>query len=435
MASDRHLPGLLAHLVAIALAWAGVTWAWTRPDSLTLLLLLALLSAALIISLLRFLGRHDRDLMRFVEAVGHGDLSQRFGPGPVAEALDRATARLRDERQVAGEDVRFQRALIEKTPVPLITVDGDGMVRLLNQAARALFRDGDGQRIAALAGADSPLALACDPATGRLGRTLLSFDTPTGHHRAIVTITDVIRPQAPVRLVAIAPIGGELDAAEVAAQADLVRVLTHEIMNSMTPITSLARSAATLMGRIAAPDEHVRDARRAIDIVADRAEGLLGFVGSYRRYATLPLVARRRFDAAAWAQSIADLFREASFGRSVEVELAVRPEGLHLNADPELLLQAALNLLKNAAEAGADRVMLSIEETADRVAILVQDNGPGIADDVRADMFLPFFTSKPTGTGIGLSLARQVAVAHGGAITAANAPAGGALLRLELWRD
>lgn len=435
MASDRHLPGLLAHLAAIAVAWGGVSWVWARPDSLILLLILALVLIGLVVSLLRFLGRHDRDLMRFVEAVGHGDLSQRFGFGPVAEALDRATARLRDERQLAGEDVRFQRALVEKTPVPLITVDGEGMVRLLNQAARALFRDGDGQRITALAGADSPLALACDPATGRLGRTLLSFDTPTGHHRAIVTITDVIRPQAPVRLVAIAPIGGELDAAEVAAQADLVRVLTHEIMNSMTPITSLAQSASTLMGRIAAPDDAVRNARRAIDIVADRAGGLLGFVASYRRYATLPLVARRRFDAAAWAQSVVDLFCEVSFGGLVEVELAVRPEGLLINADPELLLQAVLNLLKNAAEAGADRATLGIEEIADRVVILVQDNGPGIAEDLRADMFLPFFTSKPTGTGIGLSLARQVAVAHGGTITAANALVGGAILRLELWRD
>ncbi|MEH3123482.1 MAG: sensor histidine kinase [Sphingomonas phyllosphaerae] len=149
----------------------------------------------------------------------------------------------------------------------------------------------------------------------------------------------------------------------------------------------------------------------------------------------MPLVARRRFDAAAWAQSVIDLFREASFGGLVEVELAVRPEGLLINADPELLLQAVLNLLKNAAEAGADRAALGIEEIADRVVILVQDNGPGIAEDVRADMFLPFFTSKPTGTGIGLSLARQVAVAHGGTITAANAPVGGAILRLELWRD
>ena len=132
MASDRrHLAGTLAHLAAIAAAWAGVTWAWARPDSGTLLLLSGLLVAGLIVSLLRFQVRHDRDLTRFVEAIGHGDLSQRFGPGPVAEALDRATARLRDERQVAGEDARFQRALVEKTPVPLITVDRESRVRLL----------------------------------------------------------------------------------------------------------------------------------------------------------------------------------------------------------------------------------------------------------------------------------------------------------------
>jgi signal transduction histidine kinase len=432
MGSERHLVAVLAHLVAIAAAWAGVGRAWQRAESGTLLLLALLLLGGLIVSLVRLIRRHDRDLARFVEAIGHGDLTQRFGPGPVAAALDRATRRLRDERHVAGEDVRFQRALIEKTPVPLVTVDGDGIVRFLNQAARELFGAGDGRPIAEVLGTDSPLTEACRPATGRLGRALLSFDTATGHHRAIVTITEVIRAQAPLRLVAIAPIGGELDAAEVAAQADLVRVLTHEIMNSMTPVTSLARSAATLMARIPAPDDDVRDARRAIDIVADRAEGLLGFVGSYRRYATLPMVVRRRVDAADWARSVIALFGEASYGRGVAVALAVRPAGMAIDGDPDLLLQAVLNLLKNAAEAGAGRITLSIEGRADHVSIAVEDDGAGIAEDALADMFLPFFTSKPTGTGIGLSLARQVAVAHGGAIAAANGAGGGAVLRLNL---
>lgn len=435
MDSDRHLPGVLVHLVTIAAGWSGIFWTWQRPGSKTLMLLSALLVIGAIASLIHFLRRHDRDLLRFVEAIGHGDLSQRFGPGRLTDALDRAIARLREERYVAGEDVRFQHALIEKTPVPLITVDGDGVVRFLNHAARLLFATGDGQPMSVIAGPGTPLAEACDWTTGRLGRTLLSFDTPTGHHRAIVTVTEVVRQRTPVRLVAIAPIGGELDAAEVAAQADLVRVLTHEIMNSMTPITSLARSAATLVARIAEPDEAVRDARRAIDIVADRAEGLLGFVGSYRRYSTMPMVKRRWFDAAAWAQSVAELFREASFGRAVALTVTVKPPGLEVHADPELLLQAVLNLLKNAAEAGAAHVTLTIDKMADRILITVEDDGSGIAADTLADMFLPFFTSKPTGTGIGLSLARQVAVAHGGAISAANGSEGGAMLRLDLYHD
>ena len=432
MAFDRNLRGVLGHLAGIAIAVAGLGWLWRRPDSAVLLALAALALAVLLVGFARFLTRRDRDLARFVAAIGHADLSQRFGPDRVGRALDAAMARLQRDRLLAGEDAQVQRALIEAAPVALLTVGDDGVVRLLNKAARALFRPLDGRPLGDFAGSGDAFVAALDPVAGRLGRTLVRFVTGTNAQRAIVTVTEFNRSGRRLRLVSIEPIGRELDAAEVAAQADLVRVLTHEIMNSMTPITSLARSAATLMAQVPDPGAAVNDARRAIDIVADRASGLLGFVDSYRQYAALPQPSRRPFAALAWAETTVDLFRRAAFGADLAVEVAVVPPGAMLDADPDLLVQAIVNLLKNAAEAGARRATLRIASGGSGMVVEVEDDGPGIAAALAADIFLPFFTSKPTGTGIGLSLARQVAVAHGGTITVATGALGGALFRIGL---
>lgn len=439
MVFDRNAVGVVGHLGAVGAAGAALSWAARRPDSLVLFALVAALLIGVVVSLIRFLQRRDRELARFVAAIGHADLSQRFGPGPVGAALDAAMARLRGDRRAAGEEARFQAALIEESPVALLTVGDDRTVRLLNKAARTLFGARDGRPLGDFADAGAELLAMLDPARGRLGRALVAFAHGAEAQRAVVTATVVARAGGALRLVAVEPIGRELDAAEIAAQADLVRVLTHEIMNVMTPITSLARSAATLIARVPDGDPatapEIADARRAIGVVADRADGLLRFVGSYRRYATLPLVEPRRFVVADWAQGVVDLFAQSEAARDVAIAVRTAPPGLTLVADADLLAQALLNLLKNAAEAGARRIELTAVGRGDEVEVTVTDDGAGIADAVAADMFLPFFTSKPTGTGIGLSLARQVAVAHRGTIAARPGAAGGAALCLRLPAD
>lgn len=429
MGFDRGGLRLVGHLVALLVAGAVTLWTVQRPDSRILSILAAIATLAVLASLYRAIRRHDRELTRFIEAVGHVDLSQRFGGDAVGAALDAAMRRLSADRHRLGEEARLQAAMIEETPVALLTVAPNGTIHLLNTAARGLFGQLDGHRFDTWPADTGALAAALDPVNGRLGRSLIALSTAKGDHRAVVTVTELRRNGDPLRLASIEPIGRELDAAEVAAQADLVRVLTHEIMNSLTPVTSLARSAATLMGRVPEGDEDTRDARRAIQIVADRAAGLLGFVDSYRQYATLPLVVPRACDARHWAAGVVALFGEASFGRGVRVDIDVAPATAMFAADPDLLTQALLNLLKNAAEAGAGLVRLHVRTDEDRVEIVVADDGSGFAAGAAADMFLPFFTSKPTGTGIGLSLARQVAVAHGGSITArAGAPTGAVFL-------
>ena len=253
--------------------------------------------------------------------------------------------------------------------------------------------------------------------------------------KAIFASAQVARLDEPVTVLSILPVQSELGALEVAAQADLVRVLTHEIMNSLTPVTSLARTGAELVASAAERTDGLADARAATETVARRAEGILRFVESYREFARTPDVHARQFKAQPWAEDIMNLALASSTNSDIAARVQVTPKSLSLNADPELLAQAILNLLRNSlravAEAGKPTIELEIRREANsHFRIEVRDNGPGIPDDRREDVFLPFYTTHQGGSGVGLSFARQVALAHGGAISVLQAPEGGAIIRI-----
>lgn len=255
--------------------------------------------------------------------------------------------------------------------------------------------------------------------------------------KAIFASAQVARLEQPVTVWSILPVQSELGALEVAAQADLVRVLTHEIMNSLTPVTSLARSGAEMVAAAAATGGDLADARIATETVARRAEGILRFVESYREFAQTPEVHRRQFKAKPWGEELLRLSAANAGERHIDTMLKVLPETLKLSGDPELLAQAVLNLLRNAIRATGDlahpEITLELaREQSGGVRIEVRDNGSGIPADRREDVFLPFYTTHKGGSGVGLSFARQVALAHGGSICALDAQEGGATVRMVI---
>jgi len=213
--------------------------------------------------------------------------------------------------------------------------------------------------------------------------------------------------------------------------------LTHEIMNSLTPVTSLARSAAEMVAAAEAKGVELGDARVATETVARRAEGISRFVESYREFAQAPEVHRSAFPAKPWAEEIMRLALATAGERQIDARVEVVPETLKVNADPELLAQALLNLLRNAIRATGERDTSLVKLAIGRMGrgqtrIEIRDNGPGIPEDRRDDIFLPFYTTHRGGSGVGLSFARQVALAHGGSISAGDAPEGGALLLMVI---
>ena len=392
-------------------------------------------------SLWEFIRRTNFQVSRFVESVRFEDYSQRFsdpsggGFDVLGDTLDTALKSLQARHMKESAEARYLSAILDDSPSALLTIDQDGRVEMLNKAARQLLTlqpvhsmddfDALGPELAA--------AIRLPPGTRKITRLMLD-GVP---HKAIFASAQVARLDQPVTVLSILPVQSELGALEVAAQNDLVRVLTHEIMNSLTPVTSLARSGADMVAAAEGSDANLAEAKVATETVARRAEGILRFVESYREFAQAPDVHRRLFKAQPWAEEIMRLAVAGAGERTVDTATEIHPISLSLNADPELLAHAVLNLLRNAvratSEASTPKVLLRVQrEATGRCRIDVEDNGPGIPVDRRDDIFLPFYTTHKGGSGVGLSFARQVALAHGGSISALESPLGGALIRIVI---
>ena len=392
-------------------------------------------------SLWNFIRRTNFQVSRFIESVRFEDFSQRFsdpsggGFDVLGDTLDAAIKALQERHMKESAEARYLSAILDDSPSALLTVDEQGRVELLNKAARQLFITkplldvGDFEAL----GPELAAAVRLPPGTRKITRLMLE-GVP---HKAIFASAQVARLDKPVTVLSILPVQSELGALEVAAQADLVRVLTHEIMNSLTPVTSLARSGAEMVAAAEEAGVDLADARVATETVARRAEGILRFVESYREFAQAPDVHRRSFKAQPWAEEVLRLAVAGVGDREIDARVEVQPKSLSLNADPELLAHALLNLLRNAIRATADvespAVLLRVQrESSGRCRIDVEDNGPGIPEDRREDIFLPFYTTHKGGSGVGLSFARQVALAHGGSISALEATSGGAKIRVVI---
>ena len=411
-------------VAAVALTLLASVWAWGTPDTAAVRLVTALGVLAAVSGLVRHVGRTNVTVARFVEALGHGDFATRFngrggaGFDALGDALDDAMRRLQAERSRGAEEQRFLDALVDDAPVAILTVDAAG-VALANKAARRLFDGHEGAQLGDFAAYGEAFAQRLS-APGASAQEVLPLRLPDGTQRAIVRTAALERLGAPVRVVTVEPIQRTLDALQVETQSDLVRILTHEIGNSLTPVTSLAATASALLEE---DEPDLGEARLAVATLTRRAESLRRFIDGYRAVARPPEPRLRRFEAQPFASELARLFAVEWTDR--RLELAIDAD-LQLDADPDLLAQALINLLRNAAQASKGRVRLAMRPGV----IEVEDDGPGVPAAVRGDIFLPFFTTRPSGSGIGLNLVRQIAVAHGWRVEVDTGALGGALFRL-----
>ncbi|MEP7270255.1 MAG: ATP-binding protein [Acidobacteriota bacterium] len=329
--------------------------------------------------------------------------------GEVMLEVNALGATLRSQRLGAMEATALLRTVMAEIEVAVFTFDNEQRLRLVNRAGEKLLNR-PLERLLGRSATDLGLA---DCLQGEAARTLQrSF--PGGTGRWGMRRTMFREDGLPHQLVVVADLSRALREEERQAWQRLVRVLGHELNNSLAPIKSIAGSLESLISRERRPDDWEDDLQRGLSVIASRAEALSRFMSAYARLARLPAPNRRPLNVALWVRQVIGIETRT------KVVLRPGPEAV-INADRDQLDQLLINLLRNAVDATLEtggQVEVSWKLSAGFLEVLVEDEGPGLSNT--ANLFVPFFTTKPGGSGIGLALSRQISEAHGGTLTLEN---------------
>ena len=420
------LAGLPAVLVAEWLLWTG-----EHPLRVQVTFSLLVLGGWLVGSALvreRVL-RPLQTIANLLAALREGDYSIRARGASPADGLGLAllevnmlSETLRSQRLRALEATALLRRVIEEIDVAVFAFDGRHRLRLVNRGGERLL----GQPAERLLGLGAETLGLAGCLEGELPRTLEAA-FPGGAGRWELRGTTFRQDGLPHRLLVLSDLSRVLRAEERSAWQRLVRVLGHEINNSLAPIKSIAGSLRSLVERPARPADWEQDLRSGLQVIEGRSESLARFMGAYAQLARLPQPRLAPVQVEAWVRRVAAL----------ETRLDVRVDDgapVVVAADGDQLDQLLINLVRNGADAALEtggRVHVGWDAQGGVVEVLVDDEGPGLPDP--GNLFVPFFTTKANGTGIGLVLSRQIAEAHGGTVGLEPRPGGrGARARLRL---
>ena len=448
MVFRRYWVQMASRLLVAVFAMFAVIWFAIQPGYHSMTVIALSIFALSVLVVWVHVNRTNKELTRFLDAARHADFSQRFsfdgmgsGFGELGQTFTEILARQRSMRTSQQQEVRHLRALIEHIPVPLMTLHGNDSVILQNNASRRLFGSAHVVRLEDFRQFGKGFHTAISEAIPG-NRELVTFSVEGDEYQLTLATSEIIVEGDSQRLISLQDIQSELDETQAEAWQDLVRVLTHEIMNSITPVASLAMTARDVVEDLvqnidpeASSAADLADLRDAVTTLARRSDSLMQFVESYRQVTRLAPPHKNRIRIDGLFEAANRLVVAEWPEDSVSLEWNVNPPGLDVYADRDLLEPVILNLLHNAwfATEGVNNPRIQLTGRLNRrgnVIIEVSDNGPGVADEIARKIFVPFFTTRRDGSGVGLALARQVMIAHGGFIRLATNQNGGARFTL-----
>src|SRR5690348_13412568 len=418
--------GLAGVIPAMVLLWTG-SFSGSTQWTLTVLIVTAWLAFSFTVR--GTVMRPLQTLANMQAALREGDFSMRARVGNPEDALgelmrevNALSEMLREQRLGAMEASALLGTVMAEIDVAVFTFDPQARLRLVNRAGERLLS----QNVERLLGKTATAFGLADCLEGELARTIeKSFPGRGG--RGGLRRTLVRQGGAPHQLLVISDLSQALREEECQAWQRLVRVLGHEMSNSLAPISSIAQSLETLLKREPRSVDWEDDLRRGMKIIAERSDALSKFMRDYSRLARLPKPQLQEVELGALVRAA------ASVETRLPVEVFPGPE-VRLQADPDQLQQVLINLIRNAADASLEtqgKVSVGRQGTGSGVDVCRRDEGRGIATP--GNLFVPLFTPVPGGSGIGVTDSRQIAEAHGGTVQLANRPEGrGGEARLNL---
>ncbi|HET8699474.1 MAG TPA: HAMP domain-containing sensor histidine kinase [Gammaproteobacteria bacterium] len=404
----------------------------------------ALLALLLVAELVRYVESVNRELAGFLAFVAHDDFTVSLplaAKGKAFRELESAyqllAGKYRSLNLQREANHRYLEALVEHVSIALICLDASGGVMLMNRQAKTLFKTPHLASLKSFGRIDAKLPAAIE-ALGDGGRALVAVTIGDEALQLTLFATELDLLGQRYKLISFQNIRDELEQREIDYSQKLIKVLTHEIMNSVTPIISLTelirdrlldRGTGELSVQRLGSDEQ-RDVARGLASIQSRGSGLLKFVKAYGELTNLPRPALAAVDVAALLDRVHALMTPAFEAQALALPPPAVAPGLSVRADPQQIEQVLINLVKNAAEALAGRTdgrvqLRGARDDQGKPLIQVIDNGPGIEAAHLDDVFLPFYTTKRNGSGVGLSVSRQIMALHKGSLTVKTAPGRG----------
>jgi len=424
--------GLVFRILFLILLIGVMAWAFPQPKQLMLLVVLGIILVWRVVNLYNYVNITNRKLVRFLESVRYDDFSVRFSANQsdstfreLSKQFNEVLDAFRQVRADKEANSQYLQTIVQHVNTGLIAFDESGRVELINNAALRLLGLYRLKVIKDLQEDNPELqALLLNLSSG--GSVLYQAAVD---RQLSITGTAIRMRGKLIKLVAIQNIQSELENKELEAWQNLTRVLRHEIMNSVTPIASLVSTMRDIVQQEiqetghAGSSETWQDLNEALEVVENRTNGLMNFVNAYRTFTSIPKPILNPVLVLPLVQRIASLFAPTLQDKNIRLTWDIQPADLRLLLDQDQIEMVLINLIKNAVEILEGRpnarieIKSSVDQTAQKAVLEVCDNGPGIEPNALEQIFIPFFTTKEDGTGVGLSLSRQILQMHSGVLS------------------
>lgn len=428
---------LILKVVILAAILCAGFFMFFQYGSYLFIVLMTILAIISITNLIKHVDLTNRDLARFLSSIKYSDFSQSFGYHKQGSSFNELSASInlvmdefRKTRTEKEEQYRFLQTVLRHINIGLLSYDQSGKLEFINKAARSMLGFAHSRSIKNIN--ELPVEIRTKFFDLKPGERIpLKIYTETEIIQLIIYATEFKMRDQLYKLVSLQNIQIELEEKELEAWQQLIRVLTHEIMNSVTPISSLASTVNVLLNTedstTTLDAAKTDDIKNALKTIEKRSKGLIDFVDNYRNLTKIPkpdfeiVLIKPLFDR------IHKLLKNELEKNEIDFRIDIKPGSLEITADTAMIEQVLINLIFNAVHALNSCKNRCIQLSAElnnrgKIIIKISDNGPGIPEEIQEKIFIPFFSTKKDGSGIGLSLARQIMRAHGGNIRLKSEP-------------